>query len=481
MRSSVPRGAGLRMPSRLLLHLAPGITALAAVAALAAWWLALPDPQLAMRVPGLDKPLGAAVTATARAALKGTLMPGDGIPADIPGAWPAFRGPRGDAIFESPDFSLDPPWNEPGPVRLWSIAVGEGFAAPAVKDGRVYLIDYDREKEEDVVRCLSLADGRDIWQFRYPNAVKRNHGMSRTIPTVTDKYVVTIGPKCHVACLDRLTGEPRWLIDMVQEFGTTVPPWYAGQCPLVDGDRLILAPGGPDALLAALDLAEGTVLWKTPNPRDWKMTHSSVVPVEFGGRRLYVYCASGGVAAVDAEDGRIVWDTTAWKISLATVPSPLPLPDGRIFLCGGYDAGALMVQMKGSGGKIELQTLFRLSPAQFGSTQQTPIFYQGFIYGVREKDKQLVCLDLDGKERWSSGSQYRFGLGPYMIINGVLLALDDDGLLTAAAADPNGFRVIAQAQVLEGHDCWGPPAFVPGYFLVRSMTELACLALPPRG
>ncbi|GAB6187134.1 outer membrane protein assembly factor BamB family protein [Thermopirellula anaerolimosa] len=467
------------MPPRLLPILAPGLTALAAALALAAWLTAVPRPQLPIRVPGLDKPLGATAAATTNVTLKGTLVPGDGKPAEIPGEWPCFRGPHGDAIYQSADFSLDPPWNGSGPVKRWSIPVGEGFAAPAVKDGRVYIIDYDREKEEDVVRCLSLADGKDIWQFRYPNAVKRNHGMSRTIPTVTGKYVVTIGPKCHVACLDRLTGEPRWLIDMVQEFGTTVPPWYAGQCPLVDGDRLILAPGGPDALLAALDLAEGTVLWKTPNPRDWKMTHSSVVPVDFEGRRLYLYCASGGVVAADARDGSIVWDTAEWKISLATVPSPLPLPEGRIFFCGGYDSGALMMQMKSEDGKPVPQTLFRLSPAQFGSTQQTPIFYQGFIYGVREKDKQMVCLDLDGKERWSSGSQYRFGLGPYMIINGVLLALDDDGLLSAIAADPNGFRLIAQSQVLEGHDCWGPPAFVPGYFLVRSMTEMACLALPP--
>ncbi len=469
------------MAHRVMPILVPSVTAVAAVVAFAAWLTAVPRPQLLKRIPGLDKPVGAAVAATSKAALKGTLAAGSGSPADIPGEWPRFRGPRGDAMFQSSDFSLDPPWGEAGPVKRWSVALGEGFASPAIKEGRVYLIDYDREKEEDVVRCLSLADGADIWQFRYPNAIKRNHGMSRTIPTVTDKYVVTIGPKCHVACLDRLTGEPQWLIDMVAEFGATVPPWYAGQCPLVDGERLILAPGGPEALLAALDLADGKVLWRTPNPRDWKMTHSSVVPVEFQSRRLYVYCASGGVVAVDAADGRIVWDTTEWKISLATVPSPLPLPDGRIFFCGGYDSGALMMQLKGGDGRIEPDILFRLSPAQFGSTQQTPIFYEGFIYGVREKDKQMVCLDLEGNQRWSSGSQHRFGLGPYVIINGVLLALDDDGLLSAMAADPNEFRLIGQARVLEGHDCWGPPVFVPGYFLVRSMTELVCLALPPGG
>ena len=72
--------------------------------------------------------------------------------------------------------------------------------------------------------------------------------MSRTVPAVTDKYLVALGPKCHVSCLDPATGKPYWLIDLVWQFGATVPPWYAGQCPLIDGDRAILAPGG-DALL----------------------------------------------------------------------------------------------------------------------------------------------------------------------------------------------------------------------------------------
>ena len=48
-----------------------------------------------------------------------------------------------------------------------------------------------------------------------PVAVKRNHGMSRTVPAVTDKYVVAIGPKCDVSCLDPATGKPYWLIDLV--------------------------------------------------------------------------------------------------------------------------------------------------------------------------------------------------------------------------------------------------------------------------
>lgn len=463
--------------SFLLTVALPLMVGISGLAAVFVWVVALPTPELEPRVPGLDKPVGVTTAAVRKTALSGHLITLDGRPSSIPGEWPRFRGPNLDAIWQDSEVTLARSWPPEGPRRLWSIPVGEGYAAAAIKDGRVYIIDYDREKEEDVIRCLSLDDGRDLWQFRYPNTVKRNHGMSRTIPTVTEKFVVSIGPKCHVTCLDRLTGQLIWMIDMTERWGATVPPWYAGQCPFVEGDRLILAPGGPEALLVALTLESGEEIWRTPNPRDWKMTHSSIMPMNFRGVRTYIYCASGGVVGVKAEDGTILWDTTEWKIAMATVPSPLVLPNDRIFLCGGYDAGALLLQLGETGGQIVPEVVTRFPPQRFGSMQHTPVLYKGFIYGVRERDRQMVCLNLDGEEQWSSGSQYRFGLGPYMIANDLLLALDDDGTLTLAEATPEAFRPLARAKVLEGHDCWGPMAIVKGRLIVRSMTEMICLDL----
>src|SRR5262249_18545280 len=161
---------------------------------------------------------------------------------------------------------------------------------------------------------------------------KRNHGMSRTVPAVSEQVVVAMGPKCHVVCLDAVSGELRWGIDLVRQYRATVPPWYAGQCPLIDSNAVILAPAGPNALLLAVEADTGKVLWQTTNLHGWKMTHSSVMPMEVDGERIYVYCANNGVVGVSAEDGTLLWETTAWKISIATVPSPLILPNGRIFL-----------------------------------------------------------------------------------------------------------------------------------------------------
>ena len=462
-----PRGP---RPKALL----PGALGAIALLALLGWLRPTPDRELKPRIPGTDRPPGESTeVAPGNPVLRGTLTRGTGQPADLPGAWPQFRGPNREGISSDPT-PLAREWPPAGPRQWWSIEVGDGYAGPVVVNSRIWLMDYDRAKQQDALRCLSLADGRELWRFAYPVQVKRNHGMSRTVPAVASNCVVALGPKCHVVCLDATTGERKWALDLAREFGATVPPWYAGHCPLIDQGVVILAPGGKTNLLLAVELETGRVLWQSPNPRGWKMTHSSVMPLEFSGRRQYVYCGSGGIAGVSATDGALLWDTPDWKISIAAVPSPLALDEGRLFLSGGYNAGSLMLRLKDEGGKLVPQTLFRLKPEVFGATQHTPVFYRDHLYGVRP-DGEFVCLDLTGQTLWSSGSKHRFGLGPFLVADGLAFVLNDSGNLSLVEANPGAFRLLAQAQILQGQEAWGPMALAGSRLLLRDLTRMVCL------
>ena len=147
-----------------------------------------------------------------------------------------------------------------------------------------------------MLRCLSLDDSREIWRNSYAVVIADSHGFSRTIPAVVGDCVVTLGPKCQLACWDAATGKSRWLIDLVLEHGATVPSWYAGQCPFIDTttDRLIVAPGGA-ALVMAIDYHTGKIIWQSPNPHKWTMTHVSITPMEF---------AAGGCTSIAAAGAR---------------------------------------------------------------------------------------------------------------------------------------------------------------------------------
>jgi outer membrane protein assembly factor BamB len=452
----------------------PAIVAVMALAALSLWWTGGVDRGVVKRVPGTDAPPGVDATALDNPAQTGKVTSGPGQPANLPGAWPQFRGPARDGMSASPP-PLARTWPTDGPPKLWTVPVGEGYAGPVVEAGRVFLMDYDREAKQSVLRCLSLADGAEIWRYAYPLTIKRNHGMTRTAPALADGRVVAIDSKCNVLCCDAVTGKLHWAINLVREFGTKIPEWYAGQCPLIVSNTVILAPSGPDALLLAVDLETGRPLWQTPNARDWKMTHSSVMPMTLGGQGMYLYCGSAGVAGVNPTNGALLWDSTDWKISIACVPSPVPLPGGRIFLSGGYNAGSLMLQLTESDGKLAAKPLFRLPAEKFGATQQTPILKGDNLYGVRP-DGQFVCLDFEGKVVWASGRGENFGLGSYLMAGELIYAVNDTAKLSLIEASPGRYHLLGQAQILpDARESWGPMALAGNRLLVRDFSHLVCL------
>ena len=390
----------------------------------------------------------------------------------MPGEWPGFRGAQRDNIAPA---ETKVPAGVQGLGLAWKVPRGAGYAGPAVKDGRVFVLDYDSAARQDVLRCFSLAEGKELWRNAYPSDAKRNHGISRTVPATDGRVVVSLGPKGMVLCADVATGQTKWSLDLGQAYGTQIPEWYVGQCPLIENGRLILAPAG-SSLMVALDLATGKPVWQTPNPAGWKMTHSSISAMEVGGERTYVYCGSGGVAGVSAKDGRLLWQSPEWTVNTATVPSPVPVGDGKVFLSGGYNAGSLMLQVANTGNSWSAKPLFRLGPEVFGSDLQTPILYRGKLYGVAPNG-EMVCLGLDGKRVWGSGTAARFGLGSYLVADGKMLALNDNGALTIADASPVGFRSYGKIQVLQGRESWGPMAVAGDRLLARDFESLVCIRL----
>lgn len=456
----------------------PWVTGVVALVMLVGWWRAPLRLSSELRLPGADRPAGLGVEGGGGDVFaQGTLEMGPGRPGELAGEWPRFRGPRGDGIGLESNV-LARTWPSGGPRVLWSQDVGEGFAGPVVSQGRVYLMDYDREGQRDALRCLSMGDGQEIWRYSYPMPLKRNHGLSRTVPTVAGGWVVAMGPKCHVVAVDAGTGRFQWGLDLAREHGTTVPPWYAGQCPWVEGDLVVLAPGGPEALLLAVELSSGVERWRTPNTQDWKMTHSSIAPLEVGGRRWLVYGASGGVVVVDAKDGKVAWQSDTWRINIAAVPTPVPVGGGRVFFTGGYNAGSLMLEFtENEAGEITAREVFRIRAQVFGATQHTPIWQGGHIYGIRA-DGQMVCLTSEGKVAWASGPEVVFGLGPLLMADGLLLAMSDGGLLSMMEAVPEGYRPLGEAQVLpDAHEAWAPLAMAGGRLLARDLNRMVCLDL----
>ncbi|TAJ11606.1 hypothetical protein DMA11_16255 [Marinilabiliaceae bacterium JC017] len=403
----------------------------------------------------------------------------------LTGKWSQFRGAQSDNISKE-NVRLISQWGQNGPKVEWQVDLGEGHAAPAVYNGMVYLLDYDEARKADALRCFSLETGAELWRRWYHVHVKRNHGMSRTVPAVNDKYIVTIGPKCQVMCVDRMSGDYLWGIDLVKEYNTEVPFWYTGQCPVIEDNVAIIAPGGT-ALLAGIDCATGKVIWETPNPDNWKMSHASVMPMTFGGKKMWVYAAVGGVCGISAEKddaGTLLWKTAEFSPSVVA-PSPVVMDDGKIFITAGYGAGGMLFRVKKQENGFSVQVLQKFKPREgMASEQQTPVFYAGRLFTILPKDagarrNQFVCCHPDDCKKilWTSGKTDRFGLGPYMVADGKFFILRDDGTMAIARATTSRFELLDKVKLMDGHDAWGPLVITDGRLLMRDSKHMMCIDL----
>jgi outer membrane protein assembly factor BamB len=450
------------------------------------WWLNYkPVADLTMNTPGMDNRPESSVASRPEVNIGEYFTAFEGTASTITVAWPRFRGTDYTNI-NTENIALADSWEEGGPPVLWSVELGEGHAGPAVANGCVYIMDYDEEKRGDRLRCFSLTDGREIWQRGYNVFIKRNHGMSRTIPAVTEKYVVSIGPLCHVMCVDALSGDLKWGVDLVKEYEAEVPLWYTGQCPLIDDSVAVIAVGG-SVLMIGKDCETGEVLWETPNPQQLKMSHSSIIPYTIHGRRMYLYCGLGGVVGVSAEKGtagEILFHSVLFNRNVIA-PSPLYLGEGRLFLTAGYGGGSMMLRIDRIDNSFRCEAIQSLKPDEgLASEQQTPIYYKEHLFAILPKDagplrNQFVCVHPNDFSRiiWSSGKTLRFGLGPYLIADDKFYILSDDGVLSVAEATPREFKLLGQANILPGHDAWGPMALVQGLLLARDSRHLICVDL----
>lgn len=456
------------------------------------WWLLKSQPlDVSERIPGMDhRPKMAVRSDTVIIGqFFDTLAAADEI---ISGDWPRFRGADFDNISKDAT-PLAETWDTAGPAIVWRTTLGEGYAGPAVHNGRVYLMDYNEKKKADMLRCFSLSSGKELWRRWYYVDLKRNHGYSRTIPAVTDNYVVTIGPRSHVMCLNPLSGNLLWTIDLEKEYGIPgkekgriTPDFFTGQCPLIDNNVAIIAPGGK-ALMIGVNCATGKVIWKTPNPDSLRMSHGSIIPMVLHGKRMYVYNAVGGVCGVSAQGddaGKLLWKTTEWSPA-TTAASPLLLGNNEIAVFGSYGAGGakIIINFDGTGYSATVKEQHKATNG-LSSDQQTPIIKGDYIWSVMPENagplkKQLVCYQKTDLQTavWSSGKENRYGrgLGPYIVSGDKMYLLDDDGNLYLFGMQKNSVTLLASHKVLNGIEAWGPMAIAGKYLIMRDSRNLLCV------
>ena len=380
--------------------------------------------------------------------------------------WPQWRGPNRDGI--SAETGILKTWPAEGPKVLWRTALGNGFSAISIANGRAYTMFSDGTDE--FVLCVDANSGREVWRFKSDqNYVERQGGDGpRCTPLVEGKMVYALSAFGKLYGLDADTGKKLWDHDLQKEFEAKMPIWGISTTPMIEGEMLLVEVGGKSGhALMAFDKKSGKVLWHSHTDQPG---YSAPVAVTVGGVRQLIFFTGANLVAVAPKDGKLYW-SQPWQTHLfVNAATPVFIPEDKIFISSGYEQGAGLFRIQASNGRATAEPVWMNKNMR--NHMATSVYQDGYLYGFDEAN--LKCLDAaTGEDKWKMRG---LGKGTVMLADGHLIVLSERGKLVLAEASPGGFVEKASAQVLRGK-CWTSPALANGRLYLRNEKEMVCLDL----
>lgn len=416
--------------------------------------------------------------------------------------WPQWQGPDRNAI--SKETGLLKEWPKDGPPLAWRIpGLGGGDGAPAIVDGRIFV--GGTLGDEEVVWALSEKDGSDLWMTslgaKYRQRMPQSQEGPGCTPTVNGDRLYVLGMDGNLACLQSKDGKLVWKRSLTKDFGGQVPMWSYRESPIVDGDKVICTPGGPDALIVAFNKSNGETLWKSKLPAAGGdgarpaaapgggrggfnfgpasgAGYSSVIAIDVDGQRQYVQFTAKSLIGVAAADGKFLWQYDQPANGMGINCSTPLYHDGLLFASSAYGAGGGAVKLKkDADGKIEPEEIYFSKRMQ--NHHGGMVVFDGALYGGNGGNGggNLICLDYQtGEVLWDQRGNSKVSKGSIALADGRIYYRLEDG--TMLLVEPNKKEYVERGRFKQPDrtrsPAWAHPVIANGKLYVRDQDLLLC-------
>jgi outer membrane protein assembly factor BamB len=342
------------------------------------------------------------------------------------------------------------PSNISGSANLdvaWRQSIGAGSnenvrlaAPPVIGEGKIFFLDADHH-----LVAADAASGSRLWSVRMrPRETEDRNALGGGVAFDAGRVYVTSGYG-FVACLDGATGQEVW-----RTSGDA--PFHAA--PTVSGGRVFAVSN--DSELVALDANDGRIVWNYQAIAEPARILAASSPAVDGDTVIAPF-ASGEVVALLGANGRRLWVDSLSRSGRLTSLSAINDIAGRPVVDNGVVFAA---SHSGVLAAIDLRTGQRMWSRAFASTQ-TPWIAGDVLYAV-SSDSELAAFDrTTGTVYWVrqlrrfEDEEDRKGrvawAGPIMVGGKLVLA---SSLGEAVAVAPENGEVSARRDI-------DAPVFIP--------------------
>jgi len=373
--------------------------------------------------------------------------------------WPQWRGPSRSGL--SSETGLLRQWAAAGPPRVWSASnLGAGFGSIAVRGDRIFV--QGMRNFQSVVSALNRADGKLVWVKSLGAAGDNYMGSGpRGTPTVDGDRLYALTENGDLACLRVQDGSVVWQRNILKDFGGRNIGWLISESPLVDGNQVIVTPGGRGAGMVALDKMSGRTIWTAKELSDEAGYSSPIVADVQGVRTVMTLTAEAGVG-VRASDGKLMWRHQAVANNTANIATPV-FADNKVFYSSDYGTGGALLGLRAEGGEVRAQEIYFTRDMQ--NHHGGLVLVNGYLYGF--DNSILTCLEFaSGKQMWQHRS---VGKGSLSYADGHLYILSENNVVGLAEATPAGYREKGRFTIADqGWPSWAHPVISGGRLFLRN-------------
>jgi outer membrane protein assembly factor BamB len=380
--------------------------------------------------------------------------------------WPQWRGPERTGL--STETGLLPQWPPAGPPTVWTISnLGIGYGSLAIAGDRIFVQGATPANRQSLVYALNRADGRLVWSKAIGPASENDRGSGpRGTPTVDGDRLYVLTESGDLACLRVADGSVVWQRNILRDFRGSNIPWLISESPLVDGNMVIVTPGGRGAGMVALHKMTGMTVWQSRDLSD-EAGYSSVIAAEVGGVRVYMTLTSEAGVGVRASDGRLMWRYPRVANNTANITTPIFFDD-KVFYSSNYDTGGALLGLTAENGEVRMRELYFTREMQ--NHHGGIVLVNGYLYGFN--NSILTCLEFaTGRMMWRDRS---VGKGSLTFADGHLYLFSENNVVGLAEASPMGYREKGRFRVADqGLPSWAHPVVAGGRLYIRNQRTLA--------
>lgn len=394
-------------------------------------------------------------------------------------SWPQWRGPDrdGKAVGES----MRSDWSANPPKLLWRTeGLGEGYASVAVQDGVLYTTGNTSSGQS--VTAVDLNTHKIKWSTPLTSSSpKHGYPGSRCTPTLDGDRVYVVASDGQIACLSQADGSVAWKHAFSEWNGSMMSGWGFSESPLIDGDKVVFTPGGPDAMVVACNKLDGTEIWRCKSELSGEQGkngagYSSLVIGNAGGVKQYITIVGRGAIGVRAEDGKYLWGYNRVANPTANIPTAIPFDD-QVFVSTGYnDGGAALLTLTARGDSFDVTEEYWKSNSELQNHHGGMIRIDDKVYFGNKHNKGFpVCVDLATGDLTWGGSIRGEGKGSAAItlVGDQLIFRYQDGTIAFVKATPEQYELLGTFRPeYQERESWSHPVVVDGVLYLREQNVL---------